>query len=110
VTICVSGYTRSVRPTTGYTNRVKQMSMRAYGDTGPPYVFELDHLIPLELGGAPKSIANLWPEVWNGSDGAKAKDRIENELHNQVCAGTMQLGVAQQRIAVNWTTALGNPP
>jgi hypothetical protein len=82
--------------------------MRAYGDVGPASAYELDHLIPLELGGAPRSPMNLWPEPWNGDDGAKTKDQIENELHSRVCAGLIPLKVAQQRIAANWRTAMDN--
>src|SRR5690348_16032676 len=52
-TICVAGYTRTIRPPTSYTNRVKQSLIVAYGETAPIYAYELDHLIPLELGGNP---------------------------------------------------------
>jgi hypothetical protein len=109
-TICVNGYTRKVRPPTSYTNPVKTAEMRAYGDTGPKSSYELDHLIPLELGGAPRSTLNLWPEPLAGGTGANSKDRVENELHRRVCSGALALGVAQQRIASNWRTALSAGP
>jgi hypothetical protein len=45
--------------------------MAAYGLTGQRLSdYELDHLIPLELGGAPAEAANLWPEPWNGEPNA----------------------------------------
>jgi hypothetical protein len=107
-TICTTGYAKTVRPPTSYTNPLKKIEMRAYGDTGPLSTFELDHLIPLEIGGAPRSALNLWPEPWNGDTGATSKDHVENALHKAVCNGTLPLAVAQQRIATNWKTALGS--
>jgi hypothetical protein len=67
--------------------------------------YEEDHLISLEIGGAPSSAANLWPEPYASPDGARTKDLIENKLHALVCAGTMQLAAAQSLIATNWWTA-----
>jgi len=104
-TICVSGYTAKVRPPTSVTTPIKRKQLAAYGDRGPLSQYELDHLIPLELGGAPRSVANLWPEPWTGDDGARTKDVVENALHRAVCSGTMALAVAQRAIAVNWRTA-----
>jgi hypothetical protein len=67
---------------------------------------ELDHLIPLELGGADDP-ANLWPEFAryaDGSPGFHVKDVLENELHRKVCHGEMALPEAQRCIARNWIT------
>lgn len=61
---------------------------------------ELDHLIPLELGGS-NTLRNLWPERAPG-----AKDRIEDALHDAVCAGRILLRSAQHRIRTDWRTAL----
>jgi len=105
-TICVSGYTKRVRPPTRVTEPIKREEIRAYALTGPLSAYELDHLIPLELGGAPASVANLWPEPWNGPQNAHDKDHVENELHRRVCAHEMNLDDAQRRIASNWQTAL----
>ena len=43
-TICVQGWTRSIRPPTEYTNALKLRQMGSYGETGPPSAF---HLPPL---------------------------------------------------------------
>jgi hypothetical protein len=51
-TICVSGYTKTVRPPTSVTNPIKLERMQAYGFTDSKSNYELDHLIPLEVGGA----------------------------------------------------------
>ena len=52
-TICVRGWTRTVRPPVEYTNDLKVKQMRDYGETGPTSQYQEDHLISLELGGAP---------------------------------------------------------
>lgn len=58
------GHTKTVRPPVSYTDPVKSKIMVAYhlGAGQPKAGYELDHLIPLELGGAPSDPANLWPE------------------------------------------------
>jgi hypothetical protein len=58
-TICLSGYTRTVRPTSSYTNRLKAEQMKAYGFTDRISAHEEDHLISLELGGDPRDPKNL---------------------------------------------------
>jgi len=102
-TICVSGYTTTVRPSTSVTNRIKVQQMVAYGLQDLPLsAVELDHLIPLELGGAPADVANLWPESWTVVPNAHEKDAVENFLHRQVCTGALSLLAAQQAIATDW--------
>ena len=44
--------------------------------------FELDHIIPLALGGHPRNSRNLMLQVWSGHDGAKRKDRLEVKLQS----------------------------
>jgi hypothetical protein len=66
--------------------------------------YEIDHLIPLELGGA-NTTANLWPEPYNSPYGATQKDGLEDWLHEQVCNGGLALAAAQQHIAENWYAA-----
>jgi hypothetical protein len=106
-TICVPGWTRTIRPPTSYTNALKLRQMAEYGIQDlPPSAVEEDHLIPLAVGGHPTDPRNLWPEPWDGPDGAHAKDRIENALHRLVCSGQMTLEEAQRRIGTDWTTAL----
>jgi hypothetical protein len=75
-----------------------------YGQRGS---YELDHLIPLELGGD-NAQANLWPEPHDsaGTPGSQTKDGLENRLHELVCAGQVDLATAQHAIATNWQTAL----
>jgi hypothetical protein len=56
---------------------MKHRLMRIYGVTGSIHDYELDHLIPLELGGCPTCEANLWPEAKNLFPGANKKDQVE---------------------------------
>jgi len=63
--------------------------------------YEVDHLIALELGGS-NTIRNLWPEAALPKPGFHEKDKVENYLHRQVCAGRMTLKVTQRKIAANW--------
>jgi len=101
-TICRRGYTATVRPPFEYTNAMKHRLMRLYGATGSIHDYELDHLIPLELGGCPKCEANLWPEPRNVFPGASEKDEVESYLQDQVCSGTIPLADAQREIAADW--------
>jgi hypothetical protein len=104
-TICVRGWSATVRPPVVYTQALKLRQMVAYGLKGRPGAYEEDHLIPLELGGAPSDPRNLWPQRWDGPSGAHAKDVVENRLRVEVCAGRLSLAAAQVRIAGDWETA-----
>jgi hypothetical protein len=103
-TICVAGYSRHVRPPTSYTRRIKRVLMAESALGGPPNAYELDHVIPLDLAGAPRDPANLQLQPWAGPDGARAKDRIETALHRAVCAGHISLSDAQQCMMQDWHT------
>jgi hypothetical protein len=102
-TICVSGYTKTVRPSVSYTDNLKKQQMLEYGDTDSPSNYEEDHLIPLEVGGNPTDPKNLWPEPRTGSPNASDKDGFENYLHRQVCDGQMTLQEAQREAATGWS-------
>jgi hypothetical protein len=95
-TICVHGWTRTVRPPTSYTSQLKLEQMAVYGATGSPSDYQEDHLISLELGGHPTDPRNLWPEPYPR---AGQVDAIENELNDQVCSGRLTLAEAQRREA-----------
>src|SRR5215469_5385125 len=101
-TICRPGYSASVRPPFRYTNAMKHRLMLAYGVTGSIHDYELDHLIPIGVGGCPDCENNLWPEPRNVFPGAKEKDEVEDYLHRQVCSDALSLAEAQQEIASDW--------
>ena len=100
-TICVSGWTDTIRPSDSVTEPEKLASLAAYSDRGSPHDYEYDHLVSLELGGALNDPRNLWPEPGASPN---PKDTVENDLHRMVCAGQLQLAQAQHIIATNWTS------
>ena len=101
-TICRAGYSESVRPAESITEREKVASLRSYGDHKPLHAYEYDHLVSLELGGAPNDARNLWPEP---GPSPNPKDSLENRLHARVCDHLMTLAAAQRAIAQNWVAA-----
>jgi hypothetical protein len=131
-TICRSGYTTTVRPPESQTEKFKwDVAEPAYGQHNMPG--ELDHEVPLELGGA-NDARNLWVEAGSipnpkdavegalssprsrstsksaGQYGADAsvtniKDVLERRLNLLVCRGKVSLADAQTTIARNWITA-----
>ena len=69
--------------------------------------YEIDHLVPLCLGGADDP-CNLWPQPrrsiepkWN----AEAKDRLERELCRLVCDELLDIGDTQEAIIKDWIAA-----
>ena len=102
-TICTRGYTATVRPRVSVTDPIKRERMAAYGLQAQRLAnVELDHDIPLELGGNPQDLANLWPKFWNGEANAHMKDVVETYLNREVCRGGMPLAEAQRQIATDW--------
>ena len=102
-TICVPGWSKTVRPSTSYTNKIKR---RLMAQAGLPYAsrskYELDHAIPISMGGAPKDLANLALQPWGGPTGARAKDVVELRVHRLVCAGRVTLTMGQACFRDNW--------
>ena len=90
-TICVPGFSSSIRPPSDYTSQLKVEQMRTYGLGGSPSDYQEDHLISLELGGHPTDPRNLWPEPYPR---AADVDRLE-QLHARVCSREMTLHDAQ---------------
>jgi hypothetical protein len=100
-TICRSGWTKTVRPSTSLTDRMKAQSAKSYS-LAPGEKGEYDHLVSLELGGAPDDPRNLWVEPGSIPN---PKDAVENKLSDAVCSGLVPLATAQTAIASNWVTA-----
>jgi len=101
--LCKKGYTTTAR------NVSEDMKHQVYDEYGivtrKTGEYEVDHIVPLELGGT-NSISNLWPEPAEPMPGFHQKDLIENLLHDKVCSGDMQLNQAQYEIVHNWTRYL----
>lgn len=97
------------------TDAMKQQVFAAYGYSGysdPHCVLdahgktcEIDHLISRELGGA-DDVKNLWPEAYGTTPwNAHLKDKLENRLHKEVCAGHISLKKAREMITNDWRVA-----
>lgn len=97
-TICVSGWTATIRPPTSYTSRVKRKMLSAgmviniYPKTAKMSDYVLDHPVPLGAGGAPKDPKNLILQTV--ADGV-AKDRIEALVRRRICSGRITLAYGQ---------------
>jgi hypothetical protein len=88
-TVCVKGYTSTIRPPTSYTNALKaaQIVQLGYKDQKLSS-YEEDHLVALSIGGDPYSVRNLWPQPWAQ---AHADDVYEYSLYRKVCNGLVTL-------------------
>ena len=69
--------------------------------------YTLDHLIPLEGGGADVA-ANIWPEPRASLAGEWddfRKDQLERTLARMICSGQIPVQEAQRAIAEDWPSA-----
>lgn len=102
-TICLPGWTKTVRPPASYTNAIKRERLLTLGLPLELMAdFQLDHTVPLSLGGAPDDPRNL---ALMDRDEAEEKDRIERCLPHAVCDGRVPLEMAQRAIWRNWRAA-----
>ena len=100
--ICTVGYTKKIR---NVRASMKRQVYSAYGrEPNKGICCEVDHLIPLELGGSNRA-SNLWAEPYDIEWNARVKDRLEGRLHRLVCAGKLDLALAQKAIAKDWIAA-----
>lgn len=104
-----SWHTKDVR---SVSTPMKRERFTAYGITCRPIHgeaknlprcgnWEIDHLISLELAGA-NVAKNLWPQKYTGPWNARLKDKLENRLHKEICAGNVSLEDAQKDISTDW--------
>lgn len=100
-TMCRREWVRAARPPVQVTTRIKH---RLLARAGVRYSsdFELDHRVPLCLGGAPLDARNLQLQHWGGPWNARCKDALEAELCKAVCAGLESLEDAQSEIMGDW--------
>lgn len=97
--VCSSGWARAHRDVPGSEKAAVYAEYGIASHVRGSY--EVDHIVSLELGGS-NDIANLFPEAASPRPGFHEKDRLENFLHAQVCAGKLALRAAQRGIARNW--------
>src|SRR5450631_721265 len=101
-TICVSGWTSTVRPSESYTENLKRQQIASEGLPGGLSNYEDDHRMPLELGGSRVNPYNLSPE---SPASPNPKDSGETSLKYQVCDRQLTSAQAQQQMVANWLAA-----
>lgn len=104
-TICRPGYARSARPPYAVTGTLKRrlMQFQHPGETMADY--ELDHLIPISIGGAPLDRRDLWLQPRRGRANAADKNVLAYVLWRLVCEHRVPLATAQRDISRDWTHA-----
>lgn len=98
--ICVTGYSSTVRDVP-QSLRLSVFKRDGVSYPQPTGDTELDHIIPLCLGGS-NDAKNLFVEFAEPRPGYKEKDKLENYLCDHVCSGEIDIDIAQERIASDW--------
>lgn len=103
-TICVPGWTSTIRPPASYTNKIKRALVNETAEADVMEDYELDHVVPLAVGGHPTDPRNLHLQLWDGPDGAHAKDVVEVRMKKAVCDRRVTLAKAQACFIKGWQT------
>jgi len=99
--VCQSGRPQSAGK---LSMRMKQQVFDRYGIGANLVAYNVDHLIPVGLGGT-NSLTNLWPQPLSGEWNYYLKNKLEQKLRKLVCSGALDLKQAQQAIATDWVSA-----
>ena len=108
-TICKAGHftwTEGHMPPKSFLEKTEKEQIAAYGypDENTKH-YQMDHLVPLSLGGSPTEAKNIWPQLLITKWSARRKDYLEGILHEKVCKGELSLSEAQEEIRSNWIEA-----
>ena len=115
-TICKAthfSWTEGHMPPKSFLEGIEKDQLKAYGyaDENLKH-YQMDHLIPLSLGGSATDTKNIWPQQLIAQWSARRKDFLEETLHEKVCKGELGLKDAQEQIRTDWIAAykkyLGN--
>ena len=104
-TICRPGYARSAGPAYAITGPLKRRMMDAQHPGERMADYELDHLIPISIGGAPLDQRDLWLQPRQGEANAGDKNALAYVLWRLVCTHQVPLATAQRDISRDWTRA-----
>lgn len=99
--ICAPDYSRAHRQT---SYDLKEWVAREYGVDRHVGSWEIDHRIPLCLGGA-DTAANLWPQPGAGPWNFRQKDDLEWYACRAVCEGRLPLSEAVGWFKGDWRSA-----
>jgi hypothetical protein len=95
-TVCKKGY---YQPDYTVSIDTRKAVLKRYRiDWNQRSSYEIDLLIPAELGGT-NDLKNLWPQPVAQTG---QKDQLEQWLLKEVCAGRMELADAQNDISEDW--------
>lgn len=104
-TVCRPGYAGRARPALGISAPFKRRLMNLQYPGQRMADYELDHLIPISIGGAPFDRRNLWLQPRRGRANAADKNKLAYVLWRLVCEHRLPLRTAQQAISRDWTQA-----
>lgn len=96
-------WTEGHTPPASFLEPIEREQIKQYGyqDNNIKH-YQMDHLIPLSLGGNPTDSKNIWPQVLLTKWSARRKDYLEQIMHDKVCKGEISLKQAQEEIRTNW--------
>jgi hypothetical protein len=97
--VCAADLSGSAKPVAGWQ---RAEALKRYGRDASSYSGDLDHLIPVSLGGS-NDPDNLWPMPDNKEYGIAAKRELEAKLYKMVCAKEITLKAAQDALKKDWT-------
>lgn len=97
--VCAPGYSKRMRAKV--SKQTKALVYYRYGLKYDSKHFQIDHLIPISIGGS-NDPDNLWPQPIINNYGFREKQKVAAYLHNQVCADKMDIRDAQEMIRVDW--------
>lgn len=89
--VCSPRYATNVRHV---TREMKRAVFKRYHVKYFPHAYQIDHLVPLCLGGR-NSLENLWPEP---IERALESDKVERRACHDVCAGRITLDQGRQTV------------
>lgn len=99
--VCAADYAASVKPVAGWQ---KNTALERYGIRPDTFSGDLDHLVPVELGGS-NDPDNLWPMRGHEDMTPAAKARLAERMKQMVCDGKLSLKDAQNAFKKDWTKA-----
>jgi hypothetical protein len=99
--VCAADFESAAKPVTG---RQQSEALNRYGLRPENFTGDLDHLIPVSLGGS-NDPDNLWPLPPSRTLGPDQKKALDVKLHQLVCDSTITLKQAQDAIRKDWVKA-----
>ena len=99
--VCAADFEASLKPIATWQ---RDQALERYGKRPEDFTGELDHLIPLSLGGT-NDPDNIWPLPSNTDMGPAEKKALDLKLHQMVCDKTLKLKAAQDAIRKDWVKA-----